>query len=65
VLAVSRRPLRAVREVTRTELLAKLAVCAANDDAEVAHRDADDALLEYINDPDVTAAWSDVYKWFA
>ena len=51
--------------MTKEELIAKLKECALNDDTEVAHLDADDALLEYINDPDVKAAFDDVDKWYA
>ncbi len=51
--------------MTKDELLAKLAVIAQDGDQERAHGDADDALIEYINDPDVKAAYDDIDKWYA
>jgi len=51
--------------VTKEELIAKLKECAANGDLEVAHWDADQLLLEYINDQDITEAYRDVGKWYA
>ena len=34
-------------------------------DAEVDHGVADGLLLEFINDPEVTKAYSDIEKWYA
>ncbi len=34
-------------------------------DAEDWHVDADDLLLEYINDKSVTEAFNDITKWYA
>ncbi len=49
----------------REILLKRLGECADNHDAECAHADADEALLDYINDPEITAAWQKVEKWYA
>ena len=34
-------------------------------DQEMAHVDADDALLEFIGDEDITRAWNAIEKWYA
>lgn len=34
-------------------------------DPEDAHARADQALLNYINDPAITEAWESIKKWFA
>jgi hypothetical protein len=49
----------------REKLLRKLAKCAAQADTEGAHYDADRALVKYINDPEITAAYDAVDKWYA
>lgn len=36
-----------------------------NGDPEVAHGEADRALLEYINDSEINAAFEEVEKWYA
>lgn len=53
--------------MNREELLKKLRELQAlsQDDEEVAHADADDALLEFINDPEVTVAFEAIKKWYA
>ena len=51
--------------MTKDELLAKMHELQTNDDTEIAHSEADDALLEYINDIDITAAYACVDKWYA
>lgn len=51
--------------MTREELLEVLTDCGESNDAEGAHADADQALLDFINDPEVTKAWEAIYKWFA
>jgi hypothetical protein len=53
------------RCVTKQELLDILKKCAEDLDPEVAHRDADGALLEYINDPEIEAAYRAITKWYA
>ena len=51
--------------MTREELLMRLAECARNPDREVAHIEADEAVLEYVGDADVTAAFDAFEKWYA
>lgn len=34
-------------------------------DPEKAHSQADDALIAYIDDPDVTRAFNNIDKWYA
>ena len=34
------------------------------DDPEGDHKDADRALLKYINDPEITKAFNDIKKWY-
>lgn len=34
-------------------------------DPETNHSDADDVLLELIDDPEITALWTSIFKWFA
>ena len=50
--------------MTKEELLTILR-SAQTGDTESAHVDADAALIEYINDPEVTAAYRAVKKWYA
>lgn len=49
----------------KKRLLKLLKSCAESNDTEKAHSDADDALLEYINDPEITKAFNSVEKWYA
>jgi site-specific recombinase len=49
----------------RDSLLKRLAECASELDTESAHATADEALLDFIDDPEVTAAWQKVEKWYA
>ncbi len=50
--------------MTIEELVEKLVALQANDDHEFAHIDADDLLLEYINDQRVTEAFNAIDKWY-
>ena len=34
-------------------------------DKEANHSDADDLLIEYINDPKITEAYNKIEKWYA
>lgn len=59
-------------KLTREELLAALRGCADHRDAEGNHLDteeahlyADRALLDHIDDPEVTAAFDESFKWYA
>ena len=51
--------------VTKDELLSTLAALSgAHDDPEHEHFVADAALLAYINDPEITAAYEAIDKWY-
>ena len=51
--------------MTKAELIAVLRECAKNDDTEESHADADDALLAFIDDPDVTTLYMSLKRWYA
>lgn len=55
--------------MTRDELLAKLQAIARDSDDRYDmrsdHEDADAALLAYINDPEIAAAFEAIEKWYA
>ena len=50
--------------MTKAELLRLLAE-ANTFDTEVGHGEADRALVNFINDPDITAAYDAIDKWYA
>ena len=50
--------------MTKEELIKKLNECAKNE-PEAAHGDADDLLIEYINDKEIAEAYDNVPKWYA
>ena len=52
--------------MTRTELLTLLRGLEGDTgDLEPVHMEADDALIAYINDPEITAAYNAIGKWYA
>lgn len=54
--------------MTREELIEQLRALRkelCKDDPENDHYNADELLLEYINDPEVTAAYRRITRWFA
>mgnify|MGYP001601057558 FL=1 len=53
--------------MTKQELLDKLDALAikSEQDAEGPHIDADEALLDYIADEDIRAAYYKIDRWFA
>lgn len=51
--------------MTKEELLEFLKSCAEDSDNESAHSAADEALLRYIDDPEITAAYTQIEKWYA
>ena len=51
--------------MTRDELLSLLAEYARETDTEGAHADADAALIAYIGDPEIDAAYRAIDKWYA
>ncbi len=50
--------------MTKKKLLKTLAMCAENSDTERAHSDADEALVAFIGDPEIAAAYEAVSKWY-
>ncbi len=52
-------------KLTKIELLDGLRKCAANKDPEVAHSDADHLLLSYIYDPEISAAFINITRWYS
>lgn len=50
--------------LTKTELLEKLKECSEMN-PESGHSAADDLLLKYINDPEITEAFESLTKWYA
>jgi hypothetical protein len=46
-------------------IIKELLDMAQSYDPESAHGQADDLLLEWIDDPDVTAAYNAIEKWYA
>ena len=53
------------RPPAKADLLQRLTECAADDVKEGAHSAAHAALIAYIDDPDVTAAYERVTRWYA
>ena len=51
--------------MTKDELLKKLEDLRADSDVEGAHWEADQALLEYVNDTDIAEAYRKIKKWYA
>jgi hypothetical protein len=51
--------------MTKEELIKKLSVINETMDKEIGHGLADDLLLEYINDEEISKAFNDVEKWYA
>ncbi len=53
--------------MTKKELISKLLEIAERNgsDYEVVHSEADDALLEYINDTEVTKTFEELGKWYS
>ena len=50
--------------MTKAELIAILRKCAKSGDHVTAHIDADAALLAFIDDPDVTALYMGLTRWY-
>ncbi len=51
--------------MTRDELLEKLKSLETDSPDEFSHVEADLALLDFINDPEITEAYHDIAKWYA
>lgn len=53
-------------QVSRADLLLTLSKLAKEEwDCEKSHQEADQALLEYINDSEVTEVYARIRKWYA
>jgi hypothetical protein len=53
-------------KISREDLLRKLKELAElKHDLEVAHSEADELLLSYINDPEIEKAFEEVPKWYS
>ena len=51
--------------MTKAELLERLEECYIADSVEEGHRRADNLLLEYIGDEDVTGVYNEIERWYA
>lgn len=49
----------------KEKLLAELEELSTLKDVEIAHAEADEALVQYINDRDVTKAFQKIEKWYS
>lgn len=49
----------------KKELIEKLVALHETKDPEWAHGSADTLLIEYINDPEIAAAYDKIHKWYA
>ena len=52
-------------DAQRDALLAKLRDLAESGDPEIAHYDADCALLDYIGDSEIAKAYEAIQRWYA
>ena len=53
-------------KISREELLEELKeLSELKHDPEVAHSEADEAIINYINDPEIEQAFEEVPKWYA
>ena len=64
-MAQTERAIPGKPEEAREALLALLLDLGGPTDPEGAHLDADRALLEYIGDPEISAAFEAIEKWYA
>ena len=53
------------KKLTKHQLLTVLQELANTNDPESAHADADNLLLEYINDAAIKKAFHNIKKWYA
>ena len=63
-------PRKEIKDMDRTTLISKLNEISESQkrpgrDLEINHIDADDLLLEYINDEEVSEAFHSIDKWYA
>jgi hypothetical protein len=51
--------------MTKAELLDQLEALIASSPDEEGHMEADRLLVDYINDPEITAMYERISKWYA
>jgi hypothetical protein len=51
--------------MTKQELIEKLKALKIDEDVEFSHQEADNLLIEFINDIEIQEAYNDLYKWYA
>jgi hypothetical protein len=51
--------------MTKEELIEKLKKLENSDDPEIAHINADDLLMEYIDDAEILSAFEQIPKWYS
>ncbi len=51
--------------MTKQELIEKLKELAKSSDTEEAHGGADQLLIDFINDEEITEAYDSIKKWYA
>jgi len=51
--------------LSKEELILKLKEIQLINDEEYAHQQADDALLAYINDDEITRLFNEIDKWYS
>jgi len=52
-------------KISRAELLEKLKELSQLKDTELAHSEADELILSYVNDPEIEKAFEEVPSWLA
>ena len=53
-------------KISRAEVISRLQELEGDDgDIEASHAEADELLLQYINDPEIEKAFEEVPKWYA
>jgi hypothetical protein len=51
--------------ITREKLISRLKELGEESTSEEGHGEADDLLIEYINDPEIKEAYENIGKWYA
>ena len=56
---------RGTAKISRKELIEGLRELSELEDIELAHEEADELILSYVNDPVIEKAYEEVSKWYA
>ena len=56
---------RGTAKISREELIKELRELSELEDVELAHAEADELILSYVNDPVIEQAYEEVPKWYA